>query len=147
MESKFNFNFQSSRRVKQAIEKVLGKSPEKASTKKQTKRKREENVATKSAENEEEIIIKRKRKTVKASQDVDEEPTASQPKDWKKEEEMEKQKAKQNAIKLLKSKGKSQTKKPKIIASFENPITEESDHDVDDVDEDSNATQPKDWKK
>ena len=40
---------------------------------------------------------------------------------------MEKQKPKENAIKVLKSKGKSRTKKPKIVASFENSITEESD--------------------
>jgi hypothetical protein len=103
-------NYQSSRRVKQAIDKVLGKVPDKPTREQKArgspvKRKQKD-------ENHETSPRKKKQKNDSESEiQVEEEttPTVQPAKDWKKEEEFQKSEAKRKAAEIL-SKSKTPAK-------------------------------------
>ena len=115
-------NYQSSRRVKQAIDKVLGKVPEKTTREQKSrgslvKRKQRD-------ENHETSPRKSARKNESESEIQVENETAStiQPaKDWKKEEELQKSEAKRKAAEIL-SKSKTSTE-PESDPDFEEAAT------------------------
>ncbi len=114
-------NYQSSRRVKQAIDKVLGKVPEKPTREQKArsspvKRKQRD-------ESHETSPLKRKLRTESDSEIQAENeaiPTIQPAKDWKKEEEFQRNEAKRKAAEILsKSKSKTLAADPESEDDFE----------------------------